>query len=188
MSLLEATQEGKVGRLCAKSAERTPHGESFEAMTDGVLSLKRKLLRVRPRGVFATLGRSRWVKRPPCSVWSRSPRSGELTLSAIEATFTSAAGATMNVGERMDSGRSRCRPEVSRRERPVLAGAADSSRPTPVLRASSKLPDGPASSRRASRPGSRPSLPPGVGQRRSSASDSFAVVRRKGNPQAWAAS
>ena len=108
MSLLEATQEGKVGRLCAKSAERTPHGESFEAMTDGVLSLKRKLLRVRPRGVFATLGRSRWVKRPPCSGCSPSPRSSVRSVSARKPTFSSAVGTAMSVSDATYSRQSRC--------------------------------------------------------------------------------
>ena len=40
------------------------------------------------------------------SVRSRSPRSGELTLTAIKLTFTSAAGATMNVGKKRDGGHS----------------------------------------------------------------------------------
>lgn len=87
-----------------------------------------------------------------CSVRSRWRRSGELTLTNIKPTFASVAGATMYVGERLDSGRSRYRASVSRRERPFPARAADSSRPSAALRASTKLPAGSANVLRVAHP------------------------------------
>lgn len=72
---------------------------------------------------------SMWFPWQHRSVRSRWRRSGELTLTAIDPTVASAAGATMNVRERLDSGSSRYRAAVSRRKHPVPTAAADSSRP-----------------------------------------------------------
>lgn len=52
----------------------------------------------------------RLVRRQHCSVRSRSRPSGVLTPTAIKPTFTSAAGATLNVGEQRHSGQSHGQP------------------------------------------------------------------------------
>ena len=106
--------------------------------------------------------RSRWGRGGPvCSGCCRSIRTGELTLTATKPTFTSAAGATMNVSEPRDSGQSHWASAGRRRERPVSAIAADSCRPKPEGQASPKLPATRAAHLRDLRLRSSRSWPPG---------------------------
>ena len=72
-------------------------------------------------------------QRQQCSGCCRSTPTGEFTLTAIKPTIAPAAGPAMNVGELLDSGRSRYLAAVWRRERPVPAGATDPTRPKGVL-------------------------------------------------------
>ena len=72
-----------------------------------------------------------WLR---CSVRSRSRQSGELTLTALKPTYASAAGPAMNIGELLDSGRSRYLAAVWRRERPVPPGSADPNQPNIDIR------------------------------------------------------
>lgn len=63
------------------------------------------------------------------SVRSRSLADSELTVNAIELTLGQKAGATLSVGNALDTRRPRSDLEVVLRERPVLTNAADSTRP-----------------------------------------------------------